>query len=544
MPYADALMAGRLELSPHGVAHLPANPTWAEDPKHDRNWQFQYQTLRFTWDLFAGWSETGDKAYLDRGLFLLHDWVRDNPRTGGRSEFSWNDHATAWRTIVLACAAEIRPQTAWIRDALRVHGATLADPSFYVGHSNHALNQNRGLLAAACVLGRDDWKRLATTRLAALIAESVDVQGVTNEQALYYEWYNLSNYRRAAEELDACGIAIPAAFSRLDAMPDFLAHATMPDALYATIGDTSLNAARVVSGTVAEYAATAGVRGPKPATTFALFDAGYAFGRTGWGESRDFEDEVAWSARFGPGIRWHGHADHLSITMYGFGRRLIENAGIFGANGGPWRRFALSRAANNVVTVDGIAYDPSAASRLLREAGGDTFDDLALQDRGYRGVNITRRIVFSHALGWMLVDDRAAAASAATFRQLWHLEPGANPVRKGGTIRTRFDGGNLSIVQLRAVDAIHVVEGRTNPIQGWISTTLNDRQPAPTVEAIQRGRQVRYLTLLIPKPSARTVVRVTDRFLSGSTIRFTVWVGGVGERVTITAGSVSIEPPA
>ena len=92
--------------------------------------------------------------------------LRDNPRGAGRSAFAWNDHSTAIRTFVLACAAVVAPKANWIRAALRTHAATLADPGFYVRHGNHALNQSRGLLAAGCILGRRDWQRLAADRIA------------------------------------------------------------------------------------------------------------------------------------------------------------------------------------------------------------------------------------------------------------------------------------------------------------------------------------------------------------------------------------------
>ena len=66
---------------------------------NDRNWEFQYHSLRFLWDLFEAWRVSGDRAYRDRGLDLLRDWVRDNPRGASRSGFAWNDHSTAIRTV-------------------------------------------------------------------------------------------------------------------------------------------------------------------------------------------------------------------------------------------------------------------------------------------------------------------------------------------------------------------------------------------------------------------------------------------------------------
>ena len=243
---ADELMAGTLLLSRHRATRLPRNPTWAEDPFDDRNWEFQYHSLRFVWDLFEAWRITRDEDYRGRGLFLLRDWLRDNPPGGGRSGFSWNDHSTAIRTWVLACAAVVAPKAAWVRDGLRIHGAVLADPDFYVDHGNHALNQSRGLLAAGCILGRRDWQRLAARRIASLLAESVDAQGVTNEQSIYYQLYNLEAYRAAADRLRACGMAVPRAFRRLDRMTDLLTYATLPDGTYVTLGDTAHGKARVI----------------------------------------------------------------------------------------------------------------------------------------------------------------------------------------------------------------------------------------------------------------------------------------------------------
>ena len=134
-------------------------------------------------------------------------------------------------------------------------------PGLDVRHGNHVLNQSRGLLAAGCILGRRDWQRLAADRIAALLAESVDRQGVTNEQSIYYQLYNLEAYRAAARRLRVCGLTVPRAFRRLDRMTELLTHATLPDGTYAALGDTSHAPARAIGGTTAAYAATEGRKG-------------------------------------------------------------------------------------------------------------------------------------------------------------------------------------------------------------------------------------------------------------------------------------------
>jgi hypothetical protein len=61
---ARDLMNGRLVLSRHKVAELPKDPMWSEDPFDDRNWEFQYHTLRFTLDLIDAWRTRLGRMYL------------------------------------------------------------------------------------------------------------------------------------------------------------------------------------------------------------------------------------------------------------------------------------------------------------------------------------------------------------------------------------------------------------------------------------------------------------------------------------------------
>ena len=74
-------------------------------------------------------------------------------------------------SLVLACAADLTPMTSWLHAALVLHGATLADPAFYVKQGNHALTQAIGLLEIGRVLARSDWMTLAASRINALPGE-------------------------------------------------------------------------------------------------------------------------------------------------------------------------------------------------------------------------------------------------------------------------------------------------------------------------------------------------------------------------------------
>jgi hypothetical protein len=490
----------------------------------------------------ATWASTGIARYRDRAAFLMWDWWRDNPRSAPASPWSWNDHSTAWRAIMYACFYRALGSPTWLRSSLLTHGSVLASPSFYVWHTNHALNQSIGLLEIGCVLGRSDWKSLAARRLSTLIAESIDLEGVTNEQSVDYQLYNYNRYRVARARLVACGQPVPSSFARLARMPVFLAHATLPNGHYEMLGDTADSSAAVIRGTPAEFAATLGASGPKPSSELAVYSAGFAFGRSGWGEDRPYADEVHFSLRFGPARRIHGHLDGGAITMYGYGSRLLLDSGRFTYNYNAYRTYFVGRSAHNIVSVDGVAFDASRATTRTALRTSVTHFDLAVRHLGYPGVDSRRRVVFSRRLNYLLVYDQLFSSVVHRYRQLWHLREDADPWMTGISVGTRRPRGNVLIRQLYGTSTNRLVTGSTTPIQGWPSYRYNVRVPNPTVEVIKSGSSVRYLTVLVPDADGRFSVSFAGVKTWSSGFSAVITVNGRTERVTATATGSSVVP--
>jgi hypothetical protein len=361
---ANELLANKYRLAPAPIVTLPTDLTWTENPFRDDNWQFQLHSMRYVLDLIEATEITADARYAARGLDLLQDWFDDNA-VHAPSIWSWNDHSTALRAVVYACAAALTGMTARLQQALLLHGQTLADPSFYRAVGNHALNQAIGLLEVARVLNRTDWLQLAARQINDLVAKSVDAQGVTNEQSVGYELYNYRRYTIARSRMLAVGMTPGDAFSRVDRMPGFLGAATRPDGRYEMIGDTQSSLARSIPGTAAEFTATLGASGPRPPSLVSRFSAGNLFVRSGWGETRAWPDETFWSTKWGPGPVFHGHADGLELTLYAYGSPLLLDPEMYAYGGGPWRSFFKQRTAHNVVTVDGVAWPFSTPTSLL-----------------------------------------------------------------------------------------------------------------------------------------------------------------------------------
>ncbi len=281
---ADDLLADIYHLGQHPAVTLPHDLTWREDPLGDRQWRQKLQMLRYVVALMYQWQATDDTAYRDRGIELMRSWIAANPYGSAASPSAWKDQVTAWRAMTFVCVAGLLPQKDWLDAAIADHGAVLADPDFYVGGGNHAFNQSLGLLDVGCYLGRTDWQQLAARRMDRFIAQTIDDQGVSDEQAVKYDRYDYDRMMVARAHLLDCGLAVPASFSRVARIPTFLAQATRPDGHLETIGDSDDIDSKPIKGTPTEYTATFGEKGTKPAQTVSLFDRGYAFGRTGWGD--------------------------------------------------------------------------------------------------------------------------------------------------------------------------------------------------------------------------------------------------------------------
>ncbi|MEX1178971.1 MAG: S-layer homology domain-containing protein [Nitriliruptor sp.] len=531
--YADAMLyENSYRWSPHPAVTLPRDLTWREDPLNDANWRFQFHTLRFLWHFVAATESTGDQRYLDRAMVIARDWVASNPPSAPASPTAWDDHAAAWRTSVLTCL-RLRSASppAWLTDALDVHRRMLADPGFYVAHKgNHALNQDIGLLSAAC--SEEDWDRrdLAIERSARLVASSVDDQAVTDEQAVEYQGYNYRRYSDAADLIGTCGVARPSVFGRVEGMPEVLAHLTLPDGTYETLGDTDR---RLISGfdhPNVQWLRSGGTAGTPPDRTFVTYDAGFAVARSGWGTQRPLEDEAMITGRFGPRPTLHGHDDHGSITLYADGRRMLTDPGKYAYANDAERAYVLSSRAHNVVTVgDLTCHIPDEPSQIARAGSDEVSDRFTLHVRTCQGTSWLRTVVFVRDLGQVVVLDDVTAPAGTPIAQRWQLEVGAEVAGTADRIRANWsDGTSLLIEQLAPTSDVSSVSGSRSPMRGWVSEAYNELTPAPNLAftAPADGTGTRFVTVLRPGSTGASPASEATVSTSGITVTIPTEDGG------------------
>jgi hypothetical protein len=536
---AKRLMADQYSFPAHPTVTLPHDLRWNEDPLHDRNWVLQLHSLWFIRALTTQFENSGKQAFLERAIELARSWVSHNPRSNPAHPSAWNDHSTSMRGVVLSCLVPYIGHPAWLDKQLSRHGTLLADPNFYRGGGNHKLDQHISLLQIACSLNDKAWRTKAVETINDLARQLIDGQGAPNEQATAYNYYVYERFVYARRQLKACGQPIGDGFAKVDLMPAFLAQSTQPDGRYVMIGDTFDQQAIAIPGTEAEFAATRGASGAKPPMV-ATYDQGYAFVRTGWGETQPIADETLLTLRFGPGFLQHAHDDGGSLTLYGYGSRLLLDPGYNDYDFTSWRWYFKSREAHNSVVVDGLKSDIGRPTTLLKSRKNSSVYEASMSMAGYPGISNRRRVAFSRALGFSVVEDRLSSTKSRTYRQLWHLREASDPKVSGNRTWTRRERGNVLIQQLIDTGKTSLVSGRTKPTQGWVSYRFGAHGSAPVVQQTYTGKAVRYLTLLVPFASGTPDVQVSDLQVSARSFSFIVTIGGRAQRVTGTAKKIQI----
>jgi hypothetical protein len=505
---AAEIMAGRLTIAPFQGVTIDPNRDgavdWSMDPYDDPTWVLDFQTGTWMEALVEAYLAGGSHAaaYRQRAKELLTGWLSDVPIVNRNPE-------------TLMCAAEAFPGQAWIHD----HIPALLDyyAANWQGAYNHGMSQDLELLRAGCAYPATEWggqpltwRSLARQRMIESFqpnqyGPAVDAQGAANEQATGYANFDYGLWTEAEGDLAACGQPpLPeqdrAAIAR---MPLFLALATQPDGRLVQIGDTYPVGPRSPAGTPLLFAASMGVQGTPPLQRVGVYDAGYVFGRSGWGTARTFGSMSFYSLRFGPGTQIHGHADHMGLTYYARGRNLIVDSGHDGYAQNAYRSYLLSPEAASTLVLPDVPFNPSAPTTLMSQHIGPAAQFYEFTDTAFGGNARYRSVYISQAPDFIAVLDRSSGAGE--YQQLWHLDQ-ALTVQSVGTADAiaTAPGTELEILQVPLPGQVippgstQAVTGQTNPYQGWVSRGQNQRVPAPVVTMTRYGPSASILTLIVP----------------------------------------------
>lgn len=523
---AEAILGGTLHLPPHKPWKLPAQPTWREDPFKETNWVFQYQTLRWL-DPLRREAAKGEGRFIDTWLAHALSWIEANPPGKGVSRYSWADMVDGARSLTFSFALPViedhRPDALpTIIASLEQHGAWLEDPS-HIKTGNHALQQHQGLLVLGAVLQRPAWVELALQRCVEMVHVAYDDEGINEEGALQYHHMNYSWWNLIRQRFEITTGSSPDDFDRVHRAPIGMAHATRPDGRVEMIGDTEEFKMGGVDHPAVRYVHSVGREGVPPRERVKVYSRGYAFGRSTWGDAdASFADASFYSLRFGSQKQIHGHNDGMALTLFANGESLLRDAGKFTYDvNDPVRKYIVSRAGHNSVSIEGLEYDRSTDVLLDAHSIDDEFEFYRFIDRGYPGVTITRRVLISLAQRVALVVDDIDSAQPVQPRQWWHFADGASHRREGGSVFLRSPGNRARLFRLDGSDAIAVFEGSTKPVQGWYSPNWREKVAVRTLAFEPKPGDSRMATLLTfdeTAEGAQVALSVSDPSLIAATL--------------------------
>jgi hypothetical protein len=202
----------------------------------------------------------------------------------------------------------------------------------------------------------------------------------------------------------------------------------------------------------------------------------------------------------------HGHADALSFILYGGGRPLIVDPGVYSYHDTTWRDYFRSMAVHNTVTIDNtdpcvfwgsfrVAYPPRA--RLLEWSENQVVGE----HEGYRRLKspvLHRRKIQRNTSGeWELVD-YFTGSGEHDFALNLQFAPGAKAGMSSLNSEVRWPDGICLEVSCPSPPS-----GASATIeQGWVSPGWNQKEESPRYILRWRSK--------VPLET-RLILRIKDR---------------------------------
>lgn len=474
-PTADEVMRGELSLVGLPPIKIGEKINWNTSPYKNRSWEYVFQSLRWMGTLVVAYENSGEERYLSRAKEITKDWAEHNKRGArGTKPYVWKDHPVSLRTQALVCLS-MHVSDGWLRDSLGEHAKLLSNPALYKKGHNHGMDQDNALFAIGCRYRNKSWQNLAIKRLTGTVKLDVDSQGALREQAPRYAVYVYSRLQVIMSNISSCGRKVPSDIQkRTESLKDFIAHSTMPNGYMVPLGDGSAETEpKMDTGT--------------PSKKSKVYRAGYVFGRSAWGKP----DASYYSIRFGPGMKYHGHEDHLGVTYYAQGRDILVDGGFHSYERSSYRFWTLSPAAHNVPTVVGERFRPRTASQLTKSSYGKDRQAYRLTDKAY-GVSRTRSVLVNHDQDVMAVLD--GTAKGKKIRNLWRFDPSLKVLSNDGGQVVLGDGKfKVTLVQLSMPSCKRV--GGQKIERSWVSQSYMSRKSTSVVVSPAKSS---LLTLIVP----------------------------------------------
>jgi hypothetical protein len=505
------------------------------NPNNEWTWQLNRHPHWGT--LSRAYRDTGDEKYAREFVAQMTQWVRDCPLP----EDAANGARSAWRTIETGIRSSGILWECWTRFLLSPEMTDEALVTFTKSIAEHALHlmahhtsgnwltmEGNGLFTVGVMLPEfkdaQKWRDTAIKWLYDEMNIQVYPDGVQVELSSGYHHVSLSNFLGAYKVANLNGVGVPDDYlNRLQKMYEFDVYAAAPDRRIPGVQDGDYHdvrgTLREASGLFPDRAdfkwyATDGKEGAPPEKTSHAFDyAGYYCMRSGWEPDANY---MLFDA--GPFGYGHQHEDKLNLIGYAYGKRVLVDPGNYQYESSKWRQYFIDSPSHNVVMVDGQPQRRRGAADRSTYVTKEPLTNPWVSNADYdyvegvfdapfggqvgTGVSHTRRVLFIKPDLWVVLDAlNAKDGKSHTYDALFHFDAAVTPDAAGLKVfSANADAPNLAIAaRLDPGLSLAIVEGRQNPVQGWLPASgISAVRPAPVAVFTRQGADTQILYVIAP----------------------------------------------
>jgi len=499
----------------YGERHeLPKNIDWTSNPG-TAHWGHDLNRFGYLQVLSQAFHTTGNRAYAQRAMDLMLDWVAKNDVSDAfppdRVPYAFASylniaiHLEAW-TLTLGSLLPVVPNLLSPLEFLRI-AKSIHDQLWYLDfvipetEGNWVTIGTRGQLGTLAFFAEMTAARpladTALSRLGETLRDQVLPDGVQDELTQHYHYCVVNNIGRVLSLEEFLPVPIPDSLRDLyRGMLGYLRQTVTPDGKHLSFNDSDPFCGSDVRQMLATPLSRAvlGAEADEETKSRLYPYAGVVFLREG---SRFGAKELYLAFDGGPFGRSHQHEDKLSFWLSAYGRSLIVDPGrhLYDWSDISFFPYLRTTKAHSTLLIDGQGQNSAASPqtwiarqpapvRYDEEADGSIIAE-AEYNLGYGPelipVTHRRRITFYPGKRYWVVDDEVIGAGAHDVESRFQFCPGEVTV-EGDFARTQFPEANL-LVGFSAGEwtSVCVEKGETAPRAGWYSDGYNLIAPAPAL---------------------------------------------------------------
>ncbi len=406
----------------------------------------------------AGWLVPQSRADISRAIDLFIDMSQENPDPGDSidrkslSDVGWSEAAVTLRLKTALCLYRITDsdaERARLLPAIDALVEASKDEARYYGPPrmkphNHGVMADRELLNAAEILGRPELAAFAKDRLKAQLDGLYDSCGFTHEQSNGYQHLHASLWTQIARRVESDPAFHRRILQEITRIQDAADAVTFPDGFTPVIGN--------------------GRQKSSPDPTSVNRDILLTCPETGWFSWRDKDRRVQQQviARFGPGTRFHGHADKGAVVWFAkpataaSGVEVLSDRGLPGKNRDAAYDYAVGPTAHATLLWGGGSNLRMSGS-VSRSRDGVT---LEMAGSNVVGGSWKRAVIMDSSRTVLKIEDRLGGKAASRpATQNFPLDP--IWVKTGRTDTYTAAGGLTLVIECRTAKGAKLPVGRT-----------------------------------------------------------------------------------